>query len=195
MTRLNGCLLSVYLCLVSSSLYAEELDVLNQDEEDYYGFFLSPSFVYSNLDISRNFADEKVDTNALGIGLSLGYEFDNHIIVQLEGVLAANFSLGGASDRYSISHKAVLLGYRFGWESVSLIPYFGKAYWDLTSKEGQLFNPGSEEVEELNGSSPIWGLGLLGHVNESSDLNISYKKINADFGDYAVISMGVSYKF
>ena len=147
------------------------------------------------MDIDSNYANESVDTDAFGLDVSLGYEFESHFIVQFDVLFAENFSLGGASDRYSLNHQAILLGYRFAWESVSLIPYYGKAYWDLTSKEGQLFNPGAEEVKALDGDNRIVGLGLIGHVSDSADLNISYKDIDADFGHYAVLSMGMRFDF
>lgn len=189
-------ILSVSICLASTSIYADELGETNSLlNENTYGFFLAPGFVYSNLDVASNFANEKVDTDAFGLDVSFGYEFKSHLVVQFDAMFAENFSLGGASDRYSLSHQSILLGYRFAWESISLIPYYGRAYWDLTSKEGQLFNPGAEAVKDLDGENRVVGLGLLGHVSDSADLNISYKDIDADFGNYSVLSMGMRFKF
>ncbi|MGB0941048.1 MAG: hypothetical protein ACPGUE_01535 [Marinomonas sp.] len=198
MNKLSLCAASICIGLMALPVFADELDETSQDEsstEVSHGFFISPGFVYSNIDIANNFANENVGTDAFGLDVSFGYEFKSHFILQLDALFAENFSLGGASDRYSLSHQAILIGYRFAWESVSLIPFYGKAYWDLTSKEGQLFNPGAEAVEELDGSNRVFGLGLLGHIGDTSDLQISYKDIDADFGGYSVLSMGVRFKF
>jgi len=159
------------------------------------GGYFSPSFVFSDIDLEKNYEDESISTHAFGGSIVLGYEFESNIFVQIEEALAYNFSMGGASDRYSLKHSSYQLGYRFSWEKVAIMPLYGKAKWRLTSKEGQLLNSGSEAVKTIRGRDDLWGMSFLGRVNKHTEALLSYKRINADFGRYSMLNMGVLYKF
>lgn len=159
------------------------------------GIFVSPSFTYNEVSLDSNYLNENVKKSLFGIGLSLGYEFDSNFLFEFNGVMASNFSMGGASDRYNWSHKALLLGYRFEWEKVSLIPLYGRASWTLSQQEGQLFNSGGEEYDEIEGTDTIYGLSFLGKVNKHTQALMSLKEIKVDFGEVYLLNMGISYYF
>lgn len=185
---------SVYANAAVEGSVVEDSAILDMTGE-LTGLFIAPSFMYSEISIDKNFASESTKESIFGLAINVGYYFDSGVSLALTGAFAENFSMGGAFDRYSLSHKDISIGYKFEWESFSLVPMYGIAKWDLTSKEGQFLNAGDEEVENLKGTDKLWGVTFLGKINKISEANLSYKKIDSEFGGYYLVNMGVSFNF
>lgn len=193
--RVRHCVITSIACMsVYANSAVDDSAVVDMTDEPA-GLFIAPSFMFSEINIDNDFASDSVSESIFGVSLSAGYYFDSGISIALSGAFAENFSMGGAFDRYSLSHKDISVGYKFEWETFSFVPMYGIAKWDLTSKEGQLLNSGEEAAERLKGMDNLWGINFLGKINNVSEANLSYKKINSEFGGYYLVNMGVSLNF
>lgn len=156
---------------------------LHSSAQDY-GAFYGMSVVETKIDLTENFEGQPESLDALGVGLSVGYLFDFKVITQLGVTVSENLSLFGAVDRYNLKHVDILVGYQARWKKLSFTPKIGYAEWKLNSKEGQLFNPGKEDVKIQSGNDFLWAISLDYSFNNRFALSLSHKNINTDFGGY-----------
>ena len=158
---------------------------------DDFGFFAGLNIGHTKFDVSDNFENENENENeseslGAGVGLSVGYIFDSKVVTQVSATTSKNYSLFGAIDRYNLQHLDLSVGYKVNWQKLSFIPKIGYANWELSSKEGQLFNPGREESKEQSNKDLMWG-GSIGYsIGSKLEITFSHKKINTSFGGYGL---------
>ena len=166
-------LIAISLCCVASQTYALEK-----------GVFIGGNIGRSDIELDRNFQDQRDSHNAAAIGLSAGYVFDNKLLTQINATGAENFSLFGAGDQHNLQHADLTLGYQFSWERLRVTPVVGIAKWELNSEEGQFLNPGPEVKAKLSGEAPLIGLSVGITFGRVFQMNVTRKSVNAGFGHY-----------
>ncbi len=131
--------------------------------------------------------------NLMGIGGGIGYSFNSQFIVHLE-INAVENSFLGTFDGYRLTHVDLSFGYLFRWKKMHFTPKVGRADWRLSAKEGMFLNPGIEESRAVSDNDPVWGFSI-GYRKTQSELVLSYKNVNTDFGGYDLSSIGLLIKF
>lgn len=138
----------------------------------------------TQVDVTKNFEGESETFEAAGTGLSIGYLFNPQFITQLGATVSENYSLFGTFDRISHIQLDALVGYQIHWKKLRLTPKIGFAQWELDSREGRLFNPGSEERTKQSGSDFFWAASLGYAVTRNVELSLSHKNVKTGFGGY-----------
>jgi hypothetical protein len=159
------------------------------------GTFARLSIGHTELDISSNFESKPESLGTAGIGLNLGYVFESQLVAEIGISRSQNFSLFGASDKYTLRHTELLVGYKLNWDKLSFTPKIGYANWNLDAKEGQLFNPGDEDSRNRSGNDFVWGASLGYQVGSRFELSLSHKRMDTDVGEYGITAFGVAMEF
>lgn len=165
--------IAISLCCVASQTYALEK-----------GVFIGGNIGRSDIELDRNFQDDRDSHNAAAIGLSAGFMFENNIVTQINATGSENLSILGATDRHNLQHADLSLGYQFSWERLRITPVIGIAKWELNSEEGQFLNPGPEVKAKLSGEDPLIGLSIGITFGRIFQMNVTRKSVNAGFGHY-----------
>lgn len=165
--------IAISLCCIASQTYALEK-----------GVFIGGNIGRSDIELDRNFQDERDSHNAAAIGLSAGYMFENNIVTQINATGSENISILGAIDRHNLQHADLSFGYQFSWERLRITPAIGIAKWELNSEEGQFLNPGPEVKAKLSGEDPLIGLSVGITFGRIFQMNVTRKSVNAGFGHY-----------
>ncbi len=113
----------------------------------------------------------------LGFQLSLGYQFNNNVLIELTRISHDSFLDFWISDTVSVNEDIVLLGYSFDInEKFRIIPRLGYSRWEFESSEGLLFNSGPEATISKKGSDLSFMLsasyGFLYMTLQSAEYNI-----------------------
>lgn len=177
-------LLFLTLLLVSSPLYAGKI-------------VLMPEVGRSEIDVDAEYTMSEASERDGGVtlGVTAGYKIDSVIV-------AANFNITNSDnifstfDNYRIYDRAIFAGYSFNVaKRLRIVPIIGINYWKLVSKEGRLFNPGSEEQRVFDGVDMYGRLNFEIPLNDLVQLNLSYVNANYDFGRVESLRFGVKFEF
>lgn len=148
------------------------------------GLYLGGNIGRTNMAIDQNFQNERDDISAAALGLTAGYLFNNHVLVQANATGSENFTVLGAVDRYNLQHADIHVGYELQWKKLRFVPSLGIAKWELNAKEGQFLNPGAEATTKHSGDDPVLGLSIGFAFNRHFQMSATRKVINTHFGSY-----------
>ena len=162
------------------------------------GFYLGPYLGKGTLTIEERFAiaDHSDSVDSLDLGVSGGYVFSNHIV--LETGLSAAFAdnIFEAFDSYDLYQYQMLIGYSIPlFDRLNIIPKFGYAHWRLNAEEGRLFNAGAEMESKLYGEDAIWVVDVEVPLNKRFRLHLSYTNTDLYFGRYESTKIGFTIHF
>lgn len=187
-----GSRLAICVCmrLMRRALYLATLLLLSANSQSQdAGVLAGFNIGHTEVEVNENFEDRSESLSASGIGFSVAYLSEPRIIVQLGATVSENFSLFGATDRYNLQHVDVSVGYWAQWDTLVFWPQVGMANWELSAKQGQLFNPGSEDTRKQSGNDFLWGASLGYAFNEEFHAGLSLKQVTTDFGDYELLHL------
>jgi hypothetical protein len=184
--RIKCFILSIALIVISASAFAEKS-----------GPFASANFSHAVVQLpSQRFEPFRRKDNTeklMGIGGGIGYLFDSRFIAHLE-VDIVESGIFGTFDGYRLTHIDLSFGYRFRWKKMHFTPKVGHADWRLRAKEGMFLNPGIEESRAVSDNDLVWGFSI-GYSKTQSELILSYKNIDTDFGSYDLSNIGILIRF
>ena len=155
-------------------------------------FSITPEIGRGNLEFTFQGVEDDYITTFLGI--AGGYELDSKLL--LEGNLSTSTTdnFFGAFRQIRLDEIKMGLGYAIeASPSFHLVPKIGVGYWELKAEEGQLFNPGPEDVVRSNGSGFFGELRGEFAVNSLIRLYVAYERNDYDFGDSETAIFGVKF--
>lgn len=177
------------LLLLSNSLLAK-----NQDAKVILGIEFGRSSISLDADFRASDYDSKHDGYLAGY--IIGYRFDNDIVIEGNRSYSSNDGFFRTFDHYETTESRLMLGYSFEIaERFRIVPMLGYTRWKLTSKEGRLLNPGSEEELEFTGTDLNYKVRADLPVGRLLVLSLSYTNSNVDYGRNALMQVGVMIEF
>ncbi|NVJ59939.1 MAG: hypothetical protein HWE27_06085 [Gammaproteobacteria bacterium] len=171
------------------------LSCLNVSSGEY---FFNPEIGRNDAYVSADLTltGERVSQSNPMLSLKFGYQFDTQWVVSGAYSFSTDLLTFGAIDDYKIRNKEISLGYAFEFSNnFTIEPTVGYNSWELEVVEGQLFNPGPEDIELYNGDDYFWHLVTRYKLSLQNFINLTYSKYNYDFGQSEAIKLGFSVYF
>jgi hypothetical protein len=126
---------------------------------------------------------DELETDTAGLGVGIGVLTPIGVVLEAGVDSYGNFDIFDAIDEFTVTQEFVSVGYQFelgnGWR---IVPRVGRAHWKLRSEEGEFFNSGPEEVNEIKGYDYFWEASVSRRISEVVTLGVGYKQGNFDFG-------------
>jgi len=156
-------------------------------------YYLLAGFGKSDIDVKREFQvnGENESNDNIDLQLSLGYQFNNNIMVEGGFVSHNSLDIFGLGNHSSVYENLLLVGYRFDiTDSISIFPRVGQSWWALKSTEGFLFNPGEEMKRTVKDNDPTYILSV-----SYNSFYTTYQSTNFGFGSVDSFVMGIKFDF
>ncbi len=152
----------------------------------------------SELSIDKQYtiSQESFKTDALSIGVELGYRSPKKYLIQTSFTSTADLDIFGISDNYHLYQWNTLVGYSFALsDKINFIPKIGFSRWELDAREGMLFNPGPELELEFKDTDVTYQLGLEFLIWNDLSLELAYENTKYNFGEIEIVNFGISFEF
>lgn len=161
-------------------------------------FYVSPEIGRGEVEIDsdHSFGNSRDVENDFGYGVTLGKEFDSHVIIEGSYYRSETDSIFSIADSYKLSQTRIFLGYAFDVsEHFRIIPKIGYTNWKLSANEGAFLNSGPEERRSFDGNKVFAQLGFEFPINDWLSINASYSNVSFDFGKAQSLNAGVKFSF
>lgn len=150
----------------------------------------------ADIDLKEQFLfdDTEVGKNSKAYNFYAGYGFENNVFVDLAIESAASdVILINLSDNLSYFSLDFSVGYTFNFDKIYFEPAVGYSSWLVESEEGAFLNSGPEEKKEIDGNDLFGELTLGYRLSGSMGLSLTYKFMDADFGEYDLTSLNLNF--
>jgi hypothetical protein len=141
------------------------------------------------IDADQVVTNRQTDVDTFAAGVTLAYVTPIGLAFEAGGMRHQSDNIFGAFDDFRLDQGHVAVAWQIDTPNgFRVVPKVGRARWKLYSREGELFHPGPEATETVDGYDYFWELSFSKKITPTIALGASFRDGTFQFGEARSLS-------